>query len=118
MVAPEMASAMIYVKDKTLLKDEEQGSLEAWMDAKIERSKKAFKRFEVGPQGIEKTKLGTLDALAISSDQKVAKRDVVFGLTLAQGEAKAAQMSTNAAKANSEAAQKQFDEIRTSFKLR
>lgn len=118
LVAPEMASVLIYVKEKSLLKEKQRVSLKAWMEDKIERTTKALKGFEIDEKGIQKTKAGELDALAINSSHKMAKRDVQFGLVLAFGESQSAQFSTSVAQAQAAAAQPQFDAIRNSFKLR
>lgn len=118
LVSPEMASAMVHVKDKSLLNEDERDSLSAWMDAKLMRLKKAFGDFEVGPAGIEQVNIGELPALMIQSSPKIAKRDVALGLALALGEDESVQFTTNAAKEIAGTAQQQFDEIRTSFKFR
>lgn len=117
MVAPEMASATVYAKDKELLDKEDREALNVRMKSKIRRCERTYKDFLVRKAPYA-SKVGPLEALSMLADYQAASRDYVLGLTLTLTDTMGVQVNESAVKSQYDGLQKQFESIRTSFQPR
>ena len=116
LAAPNMSSALVRVRDKTMLSDD-LNTTRAWVEDRIEDGKKAFKGFRVR-DGIQSAKMAGLDAESITADHKVQKSDVVRTMTLAIGDKYALEIGTTSQEKDFAKDKTILESLRESISLR
>jgi hypothetical protein len=117
-VAPQMASAQLKIRNKSQLDPDDQDSVDAWADSRIERGKRIFKTYEVRPDSRKDARFAGSDAKTFVADCQIQGAFYTREVTLAATESKAIAIDMVAKKSEFEIYGSQFDALRKSISVR
>lgn len=118
LVAPNMVSAKLRVRDKSLLDRDERESLDAWAEGRIRAGRRAFKDLRMRSDGVRDTEMAGSPAKSFVIDQVISGRDIVRASTLGFVGERAIDFSMSTTKAHYADAKAVFDQLQASIRVR